>query len=169
MRYLLVSCRNADGFHEDSEIEYLVYRSGAEVEVVRYPSFELIKGIIPKGANVKLLWKPCAVCRARGIKGFTHIPNEDMPLDFYEMWKEWWSNISPACGLSGKWVGLSTVLLTFNRWYNFNMSETFSINIKDGEIVEEDLTEEDLTVDPAIANVCESCEWWKTFLIKRKR
>lgn len=37
------------------------------------------------------------------------------------------------------------------------MSEPISINIKDGEIVEEDLTQ-DLTVDPAEQNLCDSCQ-----------
>lgn len=88
MRFTLVACRNADGLHDSTGIEYLLYNCESGTEVILYPSFALLRELIPKGEKVQIIWRPCAKCRSVGIKGFTKLGQEECPLDPFETRKE---------------------------------------------------------------------------------
>lgn len=88
MRFTIVACRNADGLHSDSKVEYLLYMAEWGKEIIRNPSYSLLRELIPKGEQIKLVWRPCDLCRSRGINGFAHIPDENLPLDPFEEGKE---------------------------------------------------------------------------------
>jgi len=84
IRFTIVACRNADGLHDHNGIEYLVYRSVEGTEIIPNPTFAFMRGLIPKGEQVRIVWRPCALCRSKGIKGFTKLGEDEIPPDPFE-------------------------------------------------------------------------------------